>query len=95
MLSGALFSWYSLSKLKWRHKLVCFVGIAFIILYIAQMYFLITPYTENAMLYIPLICCGFGHVAVFISLTVYAQATAPFKNYFQVLCILGFIRTGI
>jgi hypothetical protein len=72
-----------------------FVGIAFIILYITQMYFLITPYTETAMLYIPLICCGFGHVAVFISLTVYAQATAPFRNYFQVICILGFIRTGI
>ncbi|GAB6009220.1 MFS transporter [Dysgonomonas reticulitermitis] len=95
MLFGALFSWYSLSKLKWHHKLVCFVGIAFIVLYITQMYFLITPYTETAMLYIPSICCGFGHVAVFISLTVYAQATAPFRNYFQVICILGLIRTGI
>lgn len=95
MLLGALFSWYSLSKLKWRHKLVCFVGISFIVLYITQMYFLITPYTETAMLYIPSICCGFGHVTVFISLTVYAQATAPFRNYFQVICILGLIRTGI
>jgi hypothetical protein len=47
------------------------------------------------MLYIPSICCGFGHVTVFISLTVYAQATAPFRNYFQVICILGLIRTGI
>jgi hypothetical protein len=95
MLPGALFSWYSLSELKWHHKLVCFVGITFIILYIAQMYFLITPYTETAMLYIPVACCGFGHVTVFISLTVYAQATAPFRNYFQVICILGFIRTGV
>jgi hypothetical protein len=24
-----------------------------------------------------------------------AQATAPFRNYFQVICIPGFIRTGI
>ncbi|GHV20677.1 hypothetical protein FACS1894174_03010 [Bacteroidia bacterium] len=95
MLLGALFSWYSLSKLKWHHKLVCFVGMAFIILYITQMYFLITPYTEMEMLYLPLVCCGFGHVTVFISLTVYAQATAPFRNYFQVICVLGFIRTGI
>ncbi|GHV67022.1 hypothetical protein FACS1894199_11650 [Bacteroidia bacterium] len=59
------------------------------------MYFLITPYTATEMLYLPLVCCGFGHVVVFISLTVYAQATAPFRNYFQVLCILGIIRTGI
>ncbi|GHU64349.1 hypothetical protein FACS1894123_08870 [Bacteroidia bacterium] len=95
MLFGALFSWYSLSRLKWRHKLVCFVGIAFIVLYLIQMYWIITPYTETAMLYLPLVCCGFGHVAVFISLTVYAQATAPFKNYFQVLCVLGLIRTGV
>lgn len=95
MLFGAFFSWYMLSKLKWHHKLVCFVGIAFIVLYMIQMYFLITPYTETAMLYIPLICCGFGHILVFISLTVYAQATAPFRNYFQVICILGLIRTGI
>lgn len=95
MFLGALFSWYSLSKLKWHHKLVCFVGMALVVLYITQMYFLITPYTETAMLYIPLICCGFGHVTVFISLTVYAQATAPFRNYFQVICILGLIRTGI
>ena len=43
----------------------------------------------------PLMCCGFGHLAIFIALTVYIQATAPFKNYFQVLCILGFVRTGI
>jgi hypothetical protein len=95
MLFGALFSWYSLSKLKWHHKSVCFVGMALIVLYIMQMYLLITPYTEMATLYLPLVCCGFGHVTVFISLTVYAQATAPFKNYFQVLCILGLIRTGI
>lgn len=95
ILLGALFSWFALSKLKWHHKLVCFVGMSFIVLYITQMYFLITPYTETAMLYMPLVCCGFGHVAVFISLTVYAQATAPFRNYFQVLCILGLIRTGI
>ncbi|MDR0561009.1 MAG: hypothetical protein LBG92_12670 [Prevotellaceae bacterium] len=95
MALGALFSWFALAKLKWHHKLVCFAGMSFIVLYIVQMYWLITPYTETSMLYLPLVCCGFGHVVVFISLTVYAQATAPFKNYFQVLCILGLVRTGI
>ena len=95
MLLGALFSWYSLSKLKWRHKLVCFIGMAFIVLYITQMYILITPYTNIEKLYFPLVCCGFGHVVVFISLTVYAQATTPFRHYFQVICLLGLIRTGI
>ncbi|MDR0822293.1 MAG: hypothetical protein LBN20_00735 [Endomicrobium sp.] len=95
MLLGALFSWHCLAKLKMEHKLVTFIGMSFIVLYITMMYFLITPYTNIEKLYFPLICCGFGHVIVFIALTVYAQATAPFKNYFQVLCILGLIRTGI
>lgn len=34
-------------------------------------------------------------MAIFIVLTVYLQATAPFKNYFQAICIWGFVRTGI
>lgn len=46
-------------------------------------------------MYVPMILAGFGHVGVFIVLTVYAQATANFQYYFQTLCLLGFIRTGI
>lgn len=49
----------------------------------------------ESYLYVPLILAGFGHVGVFIVLTVYAQATANFQYYFQTLCLLGFIRTGI
>ncbi|GHU09796.1 hypothetical protein FACS189431_8390 [Alphaproteobacteria bacterium] len=54
-----------------------------------------SPATNIEKLYLPLVCCGFGQVVIFITLTVYAQATARFRNYFQVICILGFIRTGI
>ena len=94
-LLGALFSWYALVRLKWSHKLVTFVGFAMVGVYVASMYFLMSPSTNIEKLYLPLICCNFGHLAIFIALTVYIQATAPFKNYFQVLCILGFVRTGI
>ncbi len=94
-LAGALFSWVALVHLKWPHKLLTFIGFTMILVYVASMYFLVTPYTNIENLYFPLMCCGFGHLAIFIALTVYIQATAPFKNYFQVLCILGFVRTGI
>ena len=94
-LLGAAFSWYALIRLKWSHKLITFFGFAMILVYVASMYFLVTPYTNIEKLYLPLMCCGFGHLTIFIALTVYIQATAPFKNYFQVLCILGFVRTGI
>ncbi len=67
----------------------------FVIFYSLMMFFLISSDLKIESLYLPLLCYGFGHVTVFIMLTVYAQATAPFKNYFQVLCILGLIRTGI
>jgi hypothetical protein len=95
MLLGAVFSWFALSRLNLHKKLVTFIGMSFIVLYTLQMYFLVAPDTNIEKLYVPLVCCGFGQVVVFITLTVYAQATAHFRNYFQVICILGFIRTGI
>ncbi len=94
-LLGAVFSWYALVILKWPHKLLTFAGFAMILAYVASMYFLVSPQTAIERLYLPLVFCNAGHVAIFIALTVYIQATAPFKNYFQVLCILGFVRTGI
>jgi hypothetical protein len=95
MLIGAFFSYYTLTRLKWTHKLLTFFGMTAIVLYIAAMYFLTNSYINIEKLYLPLVFCGLGQVTVFISLTVYAQATTPFKNYFQVLGILGLIRTGI
>lgn len=92
---GALFSRHLLVNLKWSHKRLTFLGFTMILIYVASMYSLISPDTAIERLYLPLICCNFGHVSIFIALTVYIQATAPFKNYFQVLCILGFVRTGI
>lgn len=92
---GAVFSWYALVRLKWSHKQLTFLGFSMILVYVVSMYFLISPTTAIERLYLPLVCCNFGHIAIFIALTVYLQATAPFKNYFQAICILGFVRTGI
>lgn len=92
---GALFSLYTLTKLKWRHCIVTLIGFCSVVAYVGMMYFLITPETNIEKLYLPLILCNFGHLCIFIALTVFIQATAPFKNYFQILCILGFVRTGI
>ncbi|GHT74310.1 transporter [Bacteroidia bacterium] len=95
MAVGAVFAWFALARLKWSKKLITFIGMSFIVLYTAMMYFLMSPAANIEKLYLPLVCCGFGQVVIFITLTVYAQATAHFRNYFQVICILGFIRTGI
>lgn len=94
-LPAAVFCWFAITKIKLPFKLLTFLGMLFVIFYSLMMFFLISSDLKIESLYLPLLCYGFGHVTVFITLTVYAQATAPFKNYFQVLCILGLIRTGI
>ena len=69
--------------------------IAVIVLYAVGMTVVVSYGMDTRALYLPLVLCGFGHVGVFIVLTVYAQATANFKYYFEILCLLGFIRTGV
>ncbi|HHX32203.1 MAG TPA: multidrug efflux MFS transporter [Bacteroidales bacterium] len=94
-LLGTLFAWFTLTRLQWSKKILLFIGMSAVVLYVGLSYFIITPYTSIQMLYLPLILLGFGQLVVFISLTVYAQATTPFNYYFQVLALLGFIRTGV
>ena len=66
-----------------------------VVLYNVCMIGILSPDINIGKLWLPVFLLGFGHVGVFIALTVYAQAYCNFKYYFQVLCLLGFIRTGI
>lgn len=94
-LTGAVTCWFALSRPNRPYKLMTFIGMGAVIFYTAAMYFLVSPQTNLEKLYLPLFFCGFGHLVIYITLTVYCQAVTPFKNFFQVLCILGLIRTGI
>lgn len=95
ILTGAIISCLLLSRKLISHQTVMVCGLSLIVVYVSIMYFIVSPDTNIEKLYLPMLICGCGHVMIFISLTVYAQANVPFKNYFQVLCILGFIRTGL
>ena len=92
---GALFCLWALTKAKLPRKLVLGISFSAVTLYAFLMTFVVSKGMTEEYLYVPLILAGFGHVGVFIVLTVYAQATANFQYYFQTLCLLGFIRTGI
>lgn len=92
---GAVFCWWALTRKRWPSKLVLFISFTGIVLYALGMTAVVSRGMDARALYLPLVLCGFGHVGVFIVLTVYAQATANFKYYFQILCLLGFIRTGV
>ncbi|MBR1465166.1 MAG: hypothetical protein IJ607_02275 [Bacteroidaceae bacterium] len=93
--AAALFCWLARTQLKWHLKTITFWTMGAMMLYEFIMMRMIWPGISISYLWLPSFFIGFGHVGVFIVLTVYAQAYCNFKYYFQVLCILGFIRMGV
>lgn len=94
-LAAALFFWLTRTYLHWRLKLHTFISMSAAVAYCLIMTQLLSPEITMQQLWLPSFLLGFAHVAIFITLTVYAQAYCNFKYYFQVLCILGFVRMGI
>ena len=93
--AGALFCWQLRVRFGWHLKTLTFYTMAAMVVYELLMTQLIWPGINIWYLWLPSFFFGFGHVGLFIALTVYAQAYCNFKYYFQVLCVLGFIRMGI
>ena len=94
-LLAAVFFLLCRVRLGWHLKTMTWCSFAAVVAYQLWMVLLVSPELHMGQLYLPLVVLGFGHVGVFIALTVYAQANSNFTYYFQVLCVLGFIRTGI
>ena len=92
---AAVFCWQLRVRFQWHLKTLTFWAFAAIAVYELMMTQLMWTGINIAYLWLPSFFFGFGHVAVFIALTVYAQAYCNFKYYFQVLCLLGFMRMGI
>ncbi|MGN0201952.1 MAG: hypothetical protein ACI399_03495 [Candidatus Cryptobacteroides sp.] len=92
---GALFCCIALTKWHWRTRWMTLSGIFLVMLYELLMYLTVGESVPNSALVLPLVACGAGHIIIFISLTVYVQANCNFTYYFQMLCLLGFVRTGV
>ena len=92
---GALFCYTAITKWHWHTRALTAIGLGCVLAYTLMMHFLVSPTTPTTALALPLILCGIGHVTVFIVLTVYVQANANFTYYFEMICLLGFIRTGV
>lgn len=91
---GCIFSFVWHAKLHGRYKLPVFLGFALIVGYQCIMYFIIDPNMNIEWLYLPTMLRGAGYIILYISLTVYVTGIVPFQHFFQVLSILGFVRTG-
>lgn len=92
---GALFCYFAITKWHWHTRWMTAIGIGFVLVYTLMMHFLVSASAPSAALVMPLVFCGIGHVTIFITLTVYVQANANFTYYFEMLCLLGFVRTGV
>lgn len=91
---GALAVYYWHARLHGGYKRAVFTGFALIVIYQCFMYFLIDPRMNIEWLYLPTLLRGAGYVMIYISLTVYISGFVPFQHFFQVLSLLGFVRTG-
>lgn len=93
LLGGAAAYWWH-ARHHGGYKVAIFTGFALIVAYQCLMYFLIDPRMNIECLYLPTLLRGAGYIILYISLTVYISSIVPFQHFFQVLSIMGFVRTG-
>ncbi|MDR2084405.1 MAG: hypothetical protein LBP67_05370 [Bacteroidales bacterium] len=95
IITGSIFSWYTLAVRKVRYKTVIFIGFMCLVAYQMLFYFIIDPRINIEMLYSLSIFRGIGYAILYVSLVLYTTEKVPFPHFFQALCIIGFIRTGL
>lgn len=92
---GTPFTFYALARKKWRPRNVAIVGFVFFTMYQVLLYFLIDPETEVYQLWLPMWFRGVGTAILYVVLAYTLGKNIPFVYYFQALCAIGFIRTGV
>lgn len=95
ILCGTPFTFYALARKKWRPRNVAIVGFVLFTAYQIMMYFMIDPETEFHQLWLPMWLRGAGTAVLYVVLAYTLGKNVPFVYYFQALCAIGFIRTGV
>lgn len=92
---GAVFTYLTLVRWKWRPKIFFFACFLLTTFYIMATYFLIDPATEAWQFYIPLFAFGMGEVMMESGATYMICTTIPFQHTFMNVAIVGFVRCGV
>lgn len=92
---GAVFTYLTLVRWKWRPKIFFFACFLLTTFYIIATYFLIDPATEAWQFYIPLFAFGMGEVMMESGATYMVCTTIPFQHTFMNVAIVGFVRCGV
>ena len=92
---GCLISRWGLTGLGWGYKQLTGLSLLLTTMYVAAMFFLVSPTTPLEAFFLPCFFSGIAHSLLFVVLTTYVETNTPFEHRFMMLAVLGLIRTGI
>lgn len=95
VLLGAAFAFYWMSIYRGSYKIIFFIGFLAFVLHHFILYFIFQPGVAKEDLYLPYLLRGFGYVALYIGIALYAAEGIPFPHFFPSLAMLGFVRTAV
>lgn len=89
---GCLFSLVWLAVMRWRQFRLIAIGMAFIGIYCAMFYFLVSPDISSTQLILPLMCRGFGYAILCIAFMWSLEEIMSFQHFFQALSMFNFLH---
>lgn len=92
---GCVFShlWMCVARSSYMRLLVW--SFAPLVLSSVWMYFFTAPGMNSELLRLPCVCEGFGQAVLFVALTIYLEEKMELMHFFQGLCVIGMVRTGL
>lgn len=95
IVMGAIFSFWTIIKLKWSLRKFFFMNVALFLFYAVTMYFIAVPETPKEYLVIPLFILGLADVMLETGATYALSQKTPWQAFFMNITIIGFIRCGL
>ena len=94
IVMGAIFTFWTIVKLKWSLRQFFFVNILMFAFCAVTMYFIAVPQTPKEYLVVPLFLFGLADVMLEAGATYAISQKLPWQYFFMNITILGFIRCG-
>lgn len=91
---GAIFTFLTFARRKWRYKTMTVVAFLSIIAYLMVFYFTIDYRLPKEALVFPLFLRSFGYVIIAICFLT-ALSRVPFQYFFQAISVQAFVSAGI
>ena len=94
VVSGAIFTYITFARLKWKYKTMTVIAFAMITVYLLWFYFRIDYRVPKEALIIPLFMRSFAYVIIAICFLT-ALSSVPFQYFFQAVSVQAFVSACI